>query len=265
MPARPGTEDPPPFARLTAHPVRWRLMRELVRSDRAVAELTALVGEPQSLVSYHLRQLRDGGLVSARRSTADRRDSYYSVDLVACRRALQSAGDALHPALHLTAEPPLPRDARRSARRRRVLFLCTGNSSRSQIAEALLADMSAGAIDVRSAGSRPKAVHPNAVRVLRARGIDISANRSKHLDELAGERFDLVITLCDRVREVCPEFPGHPTQVHWSVPDPALEGSTDRASYPAFERTAAELATRIGFQLHLLTTPPTRRPTHAPR
>ena len=89
---------------------------------------------------------------------------------------------------------------------------------------------------------------------MRARGIDISANRTKHLDEFRAQRFDVVITLCDRVREVCPEFPAHPQLVHWSMPDPALEGPTDRASYPAFERTAAELETRIGFLLPSLAT-----------
>ena len=84
---------------------------------------------------------------------------------------------------------------------------------------------------------------------MKRRGIDISAKRTKHLDELASQRFDVVITLCDRVREVCPEFPDHPELVHWSIPDPALEGSTDRASYPAFERTASDLETRIQFFL----------------
>ena len=143
-----------------------------------------------------------------------------------------------------------------------MLFLCTGNSARSQIAEALLEHLSAGMVEARSAGSHPKQLHPNAVRVLRARGIDISANRTKHLDELVGERFDQVITLCDRVREVCPEFPSHPERVHWSIPDPAVEGATNRASYAAFERTAAELETRIAFQLHRLTEPATTRRTH---
>ena len=71
--------------------------------------------------------------------------------------------------------------------------------------------------------------------------------------------FDMVITLCDRVREVCPEFPAHPQLVHWSVPDPSLEGPTNRDSYPAFERTAAELETRVRFLLPLLSEPPTRR------
>src|SRR5205807_4090879 len=129
-------EAPPGFVQLVAHPLRWRLLRELTRSDRAVRELTERLHEPQNLVSYHLRRLRDGGLVSTRRSTADGRDSYYAVDLTRCQQQLQTTGGALHPALWLTPAPPTA-NAVRGARRRRVLVLCTGNSARSQIAEAL--------------------------------------------------------------------------------------------------------------------------------
>jgi ArsR family transcriptional regulator, arsenate/arsenite/antimonite-responsive transcriptional repressor / arsenate reductase (thioredoxin) len=254
--------DPPNFVRLVAHRVRWRLLEELVQSDRAVWELTQLVGEPQSLVSYHLRRLREGGLVSARRSSADGRDSYYAVDLFGCQRQLQAAGGALHPALRLVPAPPAP--ARRAGRQR-VLFLCTGNSARSQIAEALLERMSGGAIEAVSAGSDPRPLHPNAVRVLEKRGVDISTNRTKHFSEFLGQRFDVVITLCDRIREVCPEFPSHPRLMHWSVPDPAVAGAANRASYPAFERTASELETRIRFLLHQLNERSTRRTNNAER
>ena len=247
----------PEFVRLVAHPVRWRLVQALAESDRAVWELTQLVDEPQSLVSYHLRLLRDGGLVLARRSSADGRDSYHALDLLRCQHELLAAGAALHPGLRL--EPSLSVPARRSGRRPRVLFLCTGNSARSQIAAALLEHLSMGTIETASAGSHPKPLHRNAVRVMKQRGIDISANRTKHFDELAAQRFDRVITLCDKVREVCPEFPYHPRLVHWSIPDPALEGTNNRASYPAFERTAAQLETRIQFLLPLLQQPPIRR------
>jgi ArsR family transcriptional regulator, arsenate/arsenite/antimonite-responsive transcriptional repressor / arsenate reductase (thioredoxin) len=259
--------DPPRILQLAGHPVRWRLLQELVHSDRAVAELTDLVGAPQSLVSYHLRQLRAGELVSMRRSSADRRDSYYRVDLDRCGELFQDASSALHPGLRLVpaATAPDGSGVRRPRRRVRVLFLCTGNSSRSQIAEALLQRQSHGAIEAVSAGSKPKPLHPNAVRVMRARGIDISGNRSKHLDEFVSQRFDFVITLCDRVREVCPEFPAHPDLVHWSIPDPALEGPTDRASYPAFERTASELETRIRFLVGVINEPSMRRATHDQR
>jgi ArsR family transcriptional regulator, arsenate/arsenite/antimonite-responsive transcriptional repressor / arsenate reductase (thioredoxin) len=245
-----ATGDPPRFVRLVAHPLRWSLLEALVESDRPVRELTQLVGEPQSLVSYHLRQLRDGGLVFARHSAADGRDTYYAVDLTACQEQLQATGGSLHPGLWLVPRTPAP--PRRRGRRRRVLFLCTGNSARSQIAEALIEHMSAGAVAAESAGSNPKPLHPNAVRVMRKREIDISGNRTKHLDAFVAQRFDMVITLCDRVREVCPEFASHPRLAHWSIPDPAREGTTNRASYAAFERTAAELETRIRFLLALL-------------
>jgi ArsR family transcriptional regulator, arsenate/arsenite/antimonite-responsive transcriptional repressor / arsenate reductase (thioredoxin) len=259
-----GSVDPPRFLRLVAHPVRWRLLRELVHNDRAVRELMELLDEPQSLVSYHLRQLRAGELVSRRRSSADRRDSYYSVDLTRCAELLQGAGGALHPGLWLTpASPGRPSSSGRSRRPPRVLFLCTGNSARSQIAEALLERMSEGTVGAASAGSHPKPLHPNAVRVMKKQGIDIRGHRTKHLSEFLSQQFDFVITLCDRVREICPEFRTHPDLVHWSIPDPAREGPTDRANYPAFERTASELESRIRFLLCVINQPKTRRSAHA--
>jgi len=256
-------EGPPRFVRLVAHPLRWWLLRELAHSDRAVRELSELVGEQQSLVSYHLGQLREGGLVRTRRSSADRRDSYYTIDLAACREQLRAAGSALHPGLWLVAEQIPPR-ATKDARRKppSVLFLCTGNSARSQIAEALLLQMSQGTVAAASAGSHPKALHPNAVRVMKQRGLDISSNRVKKMDEFVAQRFDIVITLCDRVKEVCPEFPSHPDHVHWSIPDPALEGANDRATMPAFTRLVTELETRIEFLLDGLAASSTRRSKH---
>jgi protein-tyrosine-phosphatase len=240
-----STTAPPRFLRLAGHPLRWRLLSELARSDRRVGELCELADRRQSLVSYHLRQLRDGGLVSMRRSAADGRDTYYVVDLARCGELLSSAGVALHPGL---APAPNARRERRCGHAR-VLFLCTGNSARSQMAEALCAPASGGAVRAVSAGSHPKPLHPNAVRVMRKRGIDLAGRRSKHVSEFSGRRFDYVISLCDRVREVCPEFLGGPELIHWSMPDPAREGRTDDETLPAFERTAAELCRRIGFLL----------------
>ncbi|GIH04924.1 ArsR family transcriptional regulator [Rhizocola hellebori] len=230
---------PPAIFGLAGHPVRWRLLGELARSDRQVHELTALVNQPQNLVSYHLGRLRKAQLVAARRSAADGRDTYYSLDLSLCTTLLAAAGGQLHPALSLTAPAmPVPRQAA-------VLFLCTGNSSRSQMAEALLRRSAGDAVTVFSAGSRPKPVHHHAVAAMAEHGIDLTAAESKHLDRFVNHRFDYIITVCDRVREVCPEFPGHPRPIHWSIPDPAQDGR-----YPAFQRTASELASRIGFLLH---------------
>jgi len=233
--ARPDSA-PPGFLRLAGHPLRWRLLAELARSDRQVRELTGLLGQPQNLVSYHLGRLRAGGLVSARRSSADRRDAYYRIELTRCGELLAETGQALHPGLGLVPA---------CAARVRVLFLCTGNSARSQMAEALLGQLGGDAIEAASAGSQPRPLHPDAVRVMREHGLDISDRRAKHLDTFAGQRFGYVISLCDRVREVCPEFPGHPQMIHWSIADPS--GETD--PYPAFRRVAAELRTRIGFLL----------------
>jgi ArsR family transcriptional regulator, arsenate/arsenite/antimonite-responsive transcriptional repressor / arsenate reductase (thioredoxin) len=244
--------SPPSFLRLAADPLRWRLLGELARSDRRVRELCGRLERPQNLVSYHLRRLRAEGLVSSRRSAADGRDSYYALDLARCRELLATSGVALHPALRLAVAPPRQWDLAPGSRRPRVLFLCTGNSARSQIAEALVEKLTGGTVEARSAGSHPKPLHPNAVRVLRERGIDLGDRRSKHLSEFANQRFDYVISLCDRVREVCPDFPGRPELIHWSIPDPAREGESDAESYPAFERTADELATRIPFLLALI-------------
>jgi ArsR family transcriptional regulator, arsenate/arsenite/antimonite-responsive transcriptional repressor / arsenate reductase (thioredoxin) len=240
-----GGTSPPRFLRLAAHPVRWRLLSELARSDRRVGELCTLAARRQSLVSYHLRQLRDGGLVSMRRSAADGRDSYYALDLARCGELLMGAGIALHPGLSSSPRPRVA--AELGSALPRVLFLCTGNSARSQIAEVLCEQLSGGAVSAASGGSHPKPLHPNAVRVMRKRGVDISGRRPKHLGEFAAERFDYVISLCDRVREVCPEFPGAPELIHWSIPDPAREPGSDEETLPAFERTATELYTRIGF------------------
>lgn len=228
------------------------MLIELSFSDRRVGELCARLELPQNLVSYHLGRLRAERVVSRRRSSADGRDSYYRLELDRCSELLAGAGTALHPGLRLAPTRPGRRIRTGRRRRTRVLFLCTGNSARSQIAEALVERLGGGVVEARSAGSHPKPLHPNAVRALSERGIDIAGRRSKHLDRFVGRRFDYVVSLCDRVREVCPEFPGHPDLIHWSIPDPAREGDDDEQTYPAFERTADELATRIAFLLELI-------------
>lgn len=237
----PTATSPSRFLQLLADEQRWQIVQELGRSDRRVGELTGLIGKPQNLVSYHLGSLRKAGVVSARRSSADGRDTYYRLDLRKCGDLLSAVGSAIQPALQLEIAP-VATGARRG-HRPSVLFLCTGNSARSQMAEAMIEHHSGGAIRASSAGSQPKPLHPDAVRVMAERGIDISARKSKHLDRFEDGSFDRVITLCDKVREVCPEFPGASSLAHWSMPDPASEDADD----DAFVRAADELETRIPF------------------
>jgi protein-tyrosine-phosphatase len=248
---------PPQFLQLVADPQRWQLLGALATSDRRVSELTDLLGKPQNLVSYHLGELRNAGLVIAHQSSADRRDTYYRVDLGRCGDLFSEAGAALDPGLR---QRPPPTDA--GPRRGRVpvvLFLCTGNSARSQMAEALLEHRAADTIRARSAGSHPKPLHPNAVRVMAERGIDIAGRPTKDLRRFVRSRFDRVITLCDKVKEICPEFPGPPITAHWSMADPAAEGATDDETYPAFQRTADELESRITFLITRIDVEPTGR------
>lgn len=245
--------SPPPLLPLAGHPLRWRLLGELARSDRVVSELTAQVGEPQNLVSYHLGKLREAGLVAAHRSDADRRDTYYSLDLARLGDMLSSAGGALHPGLRLVPPPQVT-----SVPKTTILFLCSGNSARSPMAEALIRARSGGAVEAHSAGSSPKPMHPNTLRVMReAFGLDLAGQAPKSLTVYADRTFDCVISLCDRVREVCPTF-GDARTIHWSIANPAT-GEPDDVTYPRFQDTAAKLSSRIDFLLARLAEPNAQR------
>lgn len=133
----------------------------------------------------------------------------------------------------------------------RVLVLCTGNSARSQIAEALLATHGTGRIEAASAGSRPASrVNRYAIEVLRENGIDWEGRVPKSIDDVAGEHFDLVITVCDNARDACPYFPGAGARVHWGLPDPA-EIADPAAARRAFHETYGALAARVDALLAL--------------
>jgi ArsR family transcriptional regulator, arsenate/arsenite/antimonite-responsive transcriptional repressor / arsenate reductase (thioredoxin) len=237
---------PPEVFGLLSDPLRWQIVGELGRSDRRVGELVALLDRPQNVVSYHLAELRKAGLTSSHRSSADGRDIYYRVDLMRCRDVLADVGEALHPGMSLE---PRGGAAARISGRPSLLFLCTGNSARSQIAEALAVHRSDGQVRAASAGSHPKPLHPNAVRVLAERGVDISGRSTTPLTRYANRRFDRVITLCDKVREVCPDFSGAPPSAHWSIPDPASSGPDDEATYPTFVQVADDIEGRVALLL----------------
>jgi arsenate reductase len=127
----------------------------------------------------------------------------------------------------------------------RVLFVCTHNSARSQIAEALLAHHGGAAFDVHSAGTEQTRVNPYAIRVLAEQGIDWSGARSKVITEFLGQTFDYVITVCDRARETCPVFPGSTNTLHWGLDDPSDVEGTDDERLAAFRRTAGEVMERL--------------------
>lgn len=131
-----------------------------------------------------------------------------------------------------------------SVERPRILFLCTGNSARSQMAEGLLRSLAGERFDVFSAGTTATFVRPQAIKVMNELGIDISRQRSKSVDELAGDRFDYIITVCDHASQHCPNFPGVTQRLNWSIDDPVGKSSAAE-ELGAFRHARDELGERI--------------------
>jgi ArsR family transcriptional regulator, arsenate/arsenite/antimonite-responsive transcriptional repressor / arsenate reductase (thioredoxin) len=236
----------PPVLSVLAHDLRWAIVGLLVPGDLRTGEIVARTGQAPSLVSYHLARLRDAGLVSVRRSTADGRDSYHALDLDAIGRAVGDMAAQIHPSLLAGAAGwpgPLPAPGQPV----RALFICSGNSARSPMAEGWLNHLAGGQVTARSAGVSPGPLHPLAVAAMAEHGVDISGHRPTRLSDAADDRFTRVITLCDRARENCAELPG--PAVHWSIPNPAQAHPPD---IDAFRATARELQTRIRYLLPTL-------------
>jgi protein-tyrosine-phosphatase len=135
----------------------------------------------------------------------------------------------------------------------RVLFLCTGNSSRSQIGEALLRHLSRGRIEVFSAGSQPRAeIHPLARQAVKALfGLDMAGQYPKTLDRFLGQPLDYLISVCDRADASCPVFPGDTERIRWSFEDPAAVEGDEEKKRRAFEQTARDMASRIRIWMSL--------------
>ena len=125
----------------------------------------------------------------------------------------------------------------------RILFLCTGNSARSQMAEALLRLLAGDRFEAESAGTQPAGLNPLTVDTMEELGVNVRHHRSKHVDEFIGQSFDYVITVCDRAKETCPIFPGKVMTHHWSFEDPAAAPPNIRAE--VFRRVREEIANRI--------------------
>jgi protein-tyrosine-phosphatase/DNA-binding transcriptional ArsR family regulator len=252
-----------PFLQLLADETRLEIIGALARSDLRAGELGARAGAASNALAYHLKRLRALGVVRSRQSNADARDVYYQLDAGRLRALYVATGDALYPGLllyhaaasgeptdHQAAPSPTATTAITLSRPLRVLFLCTQNSARSQLAEALLRHMGGDQVEVLSAGSQPTVIHPETIATLRELGIDTQGLYAKSLDQFTDQRFDYVITVCDRVREVCPTFVGDPAQAHWSIPDPTLIEEPERRAR-AFRDVASELQTRIRYLLLL--------------
>lgn len=143
---------------------------------------------------------------------------------------------------HASARPGGPSDP---PGRRRVLFLCTHNSARSQMAEGFLRAMAGARFDVQSAGTEKTSVNPLAIRAMAERGVDISAHTSKVVDDLMRERWDYVITVCDDANERCPIFPGGTTRLHWSFEDPSRAVGTDEARLATFRMVRDRIEARL--------------------
>ena len=244
--------NPLGFLRLLANEIRWQLLQRLAGTDMHVQELVEALQQPQNLVSYHLGKLRDQGLLREQRSIADGREIYYTLDLGRMRSLYSEVGESLHPAL---SNERMPADARLNSEMNdpiRVLFLCTHNSARSQMAEGILRSRSNSQIEVFSAGTEATRVHPLAIRAMQELHIDISSQYSKSLAQFIDQDFDYIITVCDRAKESCPLFPGDPVRIHWSIPDPADATGSDQERYQAFKQASIELSTRISYLLIMI-------------
>jgi len=140
----------------------------------------------------------------------------------------------------------------------RVLFLCTGNSVRSQMAEGLLREMAGDRFAVLSAGTHPAGVNPLAIEAMQEIGIDISQQRSKNVKEFLGKPIEYVVTVCDRAKETCPIFPGTYKFLSWSVDDPAAATGTKEEKLEFFRRIRDQISRNIEQQFMLVTQPGTR-------
>lgn len=129
--------------------------------------------------------------------------------------------------------------------KKRVLVLCTGNSARSQMGEGLFRAEGGTGFEVFSAGTKPSSVRPEAIAVMREIGIDISAQRSKCVDEYSGQSFDYVVTVCDNARDACPVFPAGTSRLHWSFEDPAAAEGAEEQRLAAFRRIRDQIHERV--------------------
>lgn len=222
-----------------AHEARLQVFRTLVQQGETTAgDLAQELGVPPSTLSFHLKDLRIAGLINSRR---DGRRILYTAEVEALAALMEFLGQETSGARDGKEQRPL-----------RVLFLCTGNSARSILAEAILNQDGQGRFQAISAGSHPRGeVDPQALALLRNHGYPVEDARSKSWDEFnrpGAEPLDVVITVCDSAaQELCPSWPGQPLVAHWSIPDPV--GLNDNGEM--FSEVFRTLLSRISILTHL--------------
>jgi len=245
------------------HPGRLAVFRLLMRfaphgvRPSEIAEALAL---KQNTLSHHLSELTGAGLVSV---TRQGRSLFYAVDLAATENLIgylamdvgRARPDLIAPLLHSQKETS-PMTLRHDAAGFDVLFICSGNSARSILAEALLRDLGQGKFRAFSGGTRPNtALNPFALEILRRNGHDTTSLRSKHISEFqepGSITMDFVFTVCDTAAaEECPPWPGQPITGHWGLPDPVKAAGTDAEKALVFAQTYAALRRRIAAFVEL--------------
>ena len=220
--------------KLLADDTRWQLIRALRHSDRQASELANLCELPNNLVSYHLGLLRQAGLVQIHRSDADARVLYYGLDLTALQLAYHQIGTTL----------ALPDSVPAPSSPTTVIFLCTHNSARSQMAEGWLRHLSKGNLIARSAGVTPTTLHPMAVQAMAEVGVDIGYQRSKGLEGIEANP-DIVVTVCDLAREQCPTELQRRPFLHWSITDPVRAKGEEPERLEVFRAVREHLRVRV--------------------
>jgi arsenate reductase len=236
-----------------AHDTRLRLYRELVQAGPAglaAGVLAERLAVPPSSLSFHLSDLMQAGLIAQRRAG---RSLIYAADF---DRMNALVGFLTENCCGGQSCAPAPKGVQMTERIFNVLFLCTGNSARSILAEALLNQLGKGRFRAFSAGSQPKGVpHPLALDLLRQMKLPVDGLRSKSWDEFAqpgAPELDFIITVCDNAAgEVCPIWPGKPMTAHWGIPDPAAAEGTEAERMLAFRTAYAQMQRRIELFLSL--------------
>lgn len=246
-----------------ADPQRLHILDLIINGIHCSSGIVERLGLAPNLVSHHLKVLREAGLVDIERDPADRRWIYYVPDIRQLTEVQFLLSHLLHPAriqaradecgpsqgalpydppAHLTMEKEHPMN-----NKAKIIFLCTGNSARSQMAEAFMKKYAGDLFEVHSAGIEPKGVNPYTVRVMDEAGIDISGYQSKGVRQYLGHvNFGYVVTVCDHAEENCPTvFLTQGKHLHWSFEDPAAFQGTEEETLAKFSQIRDQIETRI--------------------